>query len=54
MTSVSLGLWVGVGGRHEPKKLNGICQFFDAHADDEWELIEGEFFEPIRQSNREP
>jgi hypothetical protein len=28
-----------------PKKLNSICEFFDAHADDEWELIEGEFFE---------
>ncbi|KAF0652274.1 hypothetical protein L107_15342 [Cyanobium sp. Copco_Reservoir_LC18] len=27
------------------KKLNGICQFFDAHNDDEWELVEGEFFE---------
>ena len=27
------------------KKLSGICQFFDADADDEWELIEGEFFE---------
>ena len=28
-----------------PKKLNGICQFFDTHADDEWDLVEGEFFE---------
>lgn len=27
------------------KKLDSICQFFDAHDDDEWELIEGEFFE---------
>ncbi|MFS6827432.1 hypothetical protein [Cyanobium sp. ATX-6F1] len=27
------------------KKLDGICKFFDAHNDDEWELIEGEFFE---------
>ena len=27
------------------KKLSSICQFFDADADDEWELIEGEFFE---------
>ena len=24
MASVSLGLWVGVGGRHEPKELSGI------------------------------
>ena len=29
MTSVSLGLWVGVGGRHEPKKLNGISHFIE-------------------------
>lgn len=27
------------------KKLDSICQFFDAHDDDEWELVEGEFFE---------
>lgn len=29
MTSVSLGLWVGVGGRHEPKELNGISHFIE-------------------------
>ena len=28
-----------------PKKLNGIFDFFDAHSDEEWELIEDEFFE---------
>ncbi|MEA5474881.1 hypothetical protein VB716_11685 [Synechococcus sp. CCY9201] len=28
-----------------PKKLESICQFFDDDTDDEWELIEGEFFE---------
>lgn len=28
-----------------PKRLEGICQFFNDHDDDEWELIEGEFFE---------
>jgi hypothetical protein len=27
------------------KKLNSICDFFDANPNDEWELIEGEFFE---------
>ena len=27
------------------KKLDSICKFFDAHDDDDWELIEGEFFE---------
>lgn len=27
------------------KKLDSICQFFDTHDDDEWELVEGEFFE---------
>ncbi|MEB3270376.1 MAG: hypothetical protein VKJ44_01840 [Synechococcus sp.] len=26
-------------------KLDRICQFFDADPDDEWDLIEGEFFE---------
>jgi predicted Zn-dependent peptidase len=28
-TSVSLGLWVGVGGRHEPAKLGGISHFIE-------------------------
>ena len=28
-----------------PGKLYKICDFFDAHPDDPWELIEGEFFE---------
>lgn len=27
------------------KRLDAICRFFDAHEDDEWELVEGEFFE---------
>lgn len=27
------------------KKLKRICDFFDAHANDEWELVEGEFFD---------
>jgi predicted Zn-dependent peptidase len=29
MASVSLGLWVGVGGRYEPAKLNGVCHFIE-------------------------
>ncbi|MDB6112438.1 MAG: Peptidase domain protein [Pedosphaera sp.] len=29
MSSVSLGLWVGVGGRYEPAKLNGVCHFIE-------------------------
>lgn len=29
MASVSVGLWVGVGGRHEPEKLNGISHFIE-------------------------
>ena len=29
MASVSLGLWVGVGGRHEPKELNGVSHFIE-------------------------
>lgn len=28
-----------------PSKLYRICDFFDQHPDDPWELIEGEFFE---------
>jgi predicted Zn-dependent peptidase len=27
--SVSLGLWVGVGGRYEPAELNGACHFIE-------------------------
>src|SRR6266446_1431717 len=27
--SVSLGLWVGVGGRYEPPALNGVCHFIE-------------------------
>src|SRR5438105_4155543 len=27
MSSVSLGLWVGIGSRFEPAELNGICHF---------------------------
>jgi predicted Zn-dependent peptidase len=29
MASVSLGLWVAVGGRYEPKRLNGISHFIE-------------------------
>ena len=29
MTSVSLGLWVGVGGRYEPAELNGVSHFIE-------------------------
>jgi predicted Zn-dependent peptidase len=29
MTSVSLGLWVCVGGRYEPAELNGVCHFIE-------------------------
>ncbi len=29
MRSVSLGVWVGVGSRYEPARLNGICHFIE-------------------------
>ncbi len=29
MTSVSLGLWVGVGGRYEAAEVNGACHFIE-------------------------
>jgi predicted Zn-dependent peptidase len=29
MASVSVGVWVGVGGRYEPAKLNGVCHFIE-------------------------
>ncbi|MDB6121670.1 MAG: Peptidase domain protein [Pedosphaera sp.] len=29
MTSVSLGLWIGVGGRYESAQLNGVCHFIE-------------------------
>lgn len=29
MNSVSLGLWVGVGGRYEPAEVNGVCHFIE-------------------------
>lgn len=29
MTSVSVGLWVGVGSRYESAELNGICHFIE-------------------------
>ncbi len=29
MASVSLGLWVAVGGRHEPARLNGVAHFLE-------------------------
>ena len=29
MASLSLGLWVGVGGRHEPPELNGVAHFIE-------------------------
>src|SRR5438067_2541405 len=29
MRSVSLGLWVGVGARYEPPRINGVCHFIE-------------------------
>ena len=29
LASVTLGLWVGVGGRYESAGLNGICHFIE-------------------------
>lgn len=29
MASVSLGLWVGIGGRYEPAELNGVSHFIE-------------------------
>jgi hypothetical protein len=29
MASVSLGLWIGVGGRYEPAELNGVSHFIE-------------------------
>ncbi|HYV28543.1 MAG TPA: pitrilysin family protein, partial [Candidatus Eisenbacteria bacterium] len=29
MASVSLGLWAGIGGRHEPAELNGAAHFIE-------------------------
>src|SRR5438094_10255120 len=29
MTSVSLGLWVGMGSRYEPAEMNGVCHFIE-------------------------
>jgi predicted Zn-dependent peptidase len=29
MASVSVGLWVGVGGRYEPRELNGVSHFIE-------------------------
>jgi predicted Zn-dependent peptidase len=29
MASVSVGVWVGVGGRYEPPKMNGVCHFIE-------------------------
>ncbi len=29
MASVAIGIWVGVGGRHEPARLNGISHFIE-------------------------
>lgn len=29
MTSVSVGLWVGVGSRYEPAEMNGVCHFIE-------------------------
>ncbi len=29
MTSVSVGIWVGVGSRYEPEVLNGACHFIE-------------------------
>ena len=29
MASVSVGIWVGVGSRYEPPRLNGVCHFIE-------------------------
>jgi predicted Zn-dependent peptidase len=29
MASASLGIWVGVGGRHEPKEISGVSHFIE-------------------------
>src|SRR5215471_17396804 len=29
MSSVCVGLWVGVGSRYEPAELNGVCHFIE-------------------------
>jgi predicted Zn-dependent peptidase len=29
MASVSVGLWVGTGGRYEPAEVNGVCHFIE-------------------------
>src|SRR6476660_7248644 len=29
MASVSLGVWVGIGSRYEPPRMNGICHFIE-------------------------
>ena len=29
MTSVSVGIWVGVGSRYEPQSLGGVCHFIE-------------------------
>jgi predicted Zn-dependent peptidase len=29
MLSVSVGLWIGVGSRYEPARLNGVCHFIE-------------------------
>src|SRR5436190_21617522 len=29
MTSVSVGIWIGVGSRYEPAALNGACHFIE-------------------------
>src|SRR5260370_24334514 len=29
MASVSLGIWVGAGGRYEPAELNGVSHFIE-------------------------
>jgi len=29
MASLSLGVWIGVGGRHEPAQLNGVSHFIE-------------------------
>lgn len=29
MASVSVGVWVGVGGRHEPARINGVAHFIE-------------------------
>ena len=52
MASISLGVWVGVGGRHEPAGLNGASHFYGVYetSDGRWfslGSIEPHFYEAL-------